>query len=151
MVLLQTVCHQDSLMILIEFLRMAAVAGLLVFIQHHLLLTVQLPAPVYPHITRASRPTSVLDHFHRGFVRLGNRVFQQPFFQAAIHRGQVFFAAPDDPSGHDLTGDIHAIPAESLLDSVQRQRVYIFRVHDRRPQRWRQDAVPQKILWTVPS
>jgi len=101
------------------------------------------------HITCAPRTPSIPDHFHRGLIRLGNRVFQQPFFQAGIHWRQVSLTAPNDPSRHDLPGDIDSISAEFLPGPVQRQRVYIFGVHNRRSQRRGQYTVPQKIPWTV--
>lgn len=79
-ILLQPVCHQDSVEVLVIRLRMIAVPCLLILVHNNFGHRAEFSYDVDSHITLRSRGSIIMNHFHWSLIALIRMRFQLSFF-----------------------------------------------------------------------
>ena len=71
---------------------------------------------------------------NRSLVRLCDILFKKLLAKSFPKRGEILLRDADQPVCHGLTGDIDAVDPELVLDPVQRLRVHVLGIQNRRHQ-----------------
>ena len=109
---------------------MGNISGSLILIQDDLVFGVHSSGAVNPHITFGSCRAAVVVYKHRCFICLNDMVIIQFPVEIVIENGKVFLSETDHPVCHVLPGDGKSIALEFLFQTIQRNRIDIFAVHN---------------------